>query len=256
MAATKKVMKKMKKTLAKLQVYETLADELAPVCHFNHEEIKSILHAYDALASQSKMDRLHFREVLHSCFEMIDDLMLDLTFRAFDRNSDGIVDAKEFLCALSSMMRGDEDEMVEFCYYVYDMNGDGSLAREELYQCLKGSFLAGYGLEPDEIEDAERDIVELALKKLDVNRDGQITFEDFKAAVKTDPLLIQACGPCLISPKCMARFLFTITEDYRAYTSEMLNNAVTGKKHGSKRGSSSSSSTSGSRGASTAGLSP
>lgn len=102
------------------------------------------------------------------------------------------------------------------------MNGDRSLAREELSQCLKGCFLPGFGLEADEIEDAERDIIEMAMKKLDVNHDGQITFDDFMNAVRGDPLLVQACGPCLISPDCMARFLFTVSWEYRGYTNGLL----------------------------------
>jgi len=120
-------------------------------------------------------------------------------------------------------MRGDMDETIEFCWTVYDMNGDGSLAREELHQCLKGCFIPGVGgIDYDEIEDAERDIVDMAMRKLDVNHDGQITFDDFQKAVKADPILVQACGPCLISPKCMARFLYTVTWDYRGYTSGLL----------------------------------
>lgn len=43
----------------------------------------------------------------------------------------------------------------------YDMNGDGGLAREELHHCLKGCFYAGYGVEADELEECERDIVEI-----------------------------------------------------------------------------------------------
>ncbi len=79
------------------------------------------------------------------------------------------------MVGLSAMLRGDAEELIEVCYFVYDMNGDRSLAREELYHCLKGCMIPGYGLDQEDIEDAEKDIVEIAMKKLDVNRDGQIT---------------------------------------------------------------------------------
>jgi Ca2+-binding EF-hand superfamily protein len=36
------------------------------------------------------------------------------------------------------------------------------------------------------LTDAEKDIVEIAMKKLDTNRDGQITFDDFVAACKSE----------------------------------------------------------------------
>jgi len=94
------------------------------------------------------------------------------------------------------------------------MNADGSLAREELYHCLKGCIFSGYGIDDDEIEDCERDIVEIAMRKLDTDRDGQITYEDFVRAVKKDALLMQACGCCIPSTRCASAFQSLITERY------------------------------------------
>jgi len=48
------------------------------------------------------------------------------------------VDEVEWVHGLSSLIRGTVEELVEYVYFVYDMNGDRSLAREELYHCLKG----------------------------------------------------------------------------------------------------------------------
>jgi len=96
------------------------------------------------------------------------------------------------------MLRGSLDELIEFVYYVYDINGDRSLAREELSVCLKSCIRPNYGIPDDEIDESEREIVEMALKKLDVDQDGQITYTDFQRAVKLDPLLLQAAGIFLV----------------------------------------------------------
>jgi hypothetical protein len=48
--------------------------------------------------------------------------------------------------------------------------------------------------------------------------DGQITFPDFQNAVFQDPLMLQACGPCLPATKSLAAFLALITLRYRSYT--------------------------------------
>lgn len=56
------------------------------------------------------------------------------------------------------------------------------------------------------------------MKKLDVDRDGQITFPDFQNAVFKDPLLLQAIGPCLPPAKAIAAFLALVTDKYRKYT--------------------------------------
>lgn len=50
-----------------------------------------------------------------------------------------------------------------------DMNGDRSLAREELSHCLKGCMYLGYGIDSDEIDECERDIIEI----------GSVLYEQF-----------------------------------------------------------------------------
>lgn len=96
------------------------------------------------------------------------------------------------------MLRGTTEELIEWCYYVYihmflfhfnflnkfqivrslelitdsfvywryDLNGDGGLAREELHHCLKGCIYTGYGIDPDELDEAEREIVEIVMRTL------------------------------------------------------------------------------------------
>lgn len=61
--------------------------------------------------------------------------------------------------------------------------------------------------DPDE---GVRDLSELALKKLDVDHDGKISFRDYEMAVKEEPLLLEAFGQCLPTDEnCMA-FLATL----------------------------------------------
>jgi len=204
--------------LAQIQAIHSIADQLALLTHFNTDECKNLLMIYEKINKQGKIDRLKFREILHTIFDITDDVMLDLTFRSFDRDFDGVIDESEWVKGLSVMLRGELDELIEFVYFVYDMNGDRSLAREELFHCLRGCIHPGYGVDSDEIEEVEKEIVEIAMKKLDVDRDGQITYEDFVAACHIDPLLLQAVGPCLPTAKASAAFLAVVTEDYRAYT--------------------------------------
>lgn len=61
--------------------------------------------------------------------------------------------------------------------------------------------------DPDE---AVRDLSELALKKLDVDRDGKISFQDYKVAVMEEPLLLEAFGQCLTTEENCASILATL----------------------------------------------
>lgn len=61
--------------------------------------------------------------------------------------------------------------------------------------------------DPDE---GIRDLSELALKKLDVDRDGKISFQDYETAVKEEPLLLEAFGQSLPTDENCTAFLKTL----------------------------------------------
>ncbi|ODN03672.1 EF-hand calcium-binding domain-containing protein 1 [Orchesella cincta] len=219
------------KGLAKLHRLLSAADYLAKTTHFTVEEVsywpcilnicqcKVLLYLHNKLEYNGPLDKMKMREVLHVVFEITDGVMLDLAYKAFDRDSDNWVNELEWVQGLSIMLRGSTDELSDWCYFIYDMNGDGGLAREELAHCLKGCIIPGYGgVEFEEAEECERDIVELAMRKLDIDKDGQITREDFVIATKQDPLLLVSVGPCLPPVKCCAAFMALITERFRSFT--------------------------------------
>lgn len=61
--------------------------------------------------------------------------------------------------------------------------------------------------DPDE---GVKDLVELALRKMDYDRDGKVSFHDFKAAVTDEPLLLEAFGQCLPADGACQTFLSTL----------------------------------------------
>ena len=57
-----------------------------------------------------------------------------------------------------------------------------------------------------DIDCVPQDIIDLTLKKMDVDKDGRICFDDYEETVKNEPLLLEAFGPCL--PKATTLDLF------------------------------------------------
>jgi Ca2+-binding EF-hand superfamily protein len=165
------------------------------------------------------LDRARFREVIYACFDLLEDLMLDRVFSAFDKNNDGLIDAVEWVEGCSIIIRGTPEELIDFSYYVYNINGDGCIDREEVFQYLRRTFVKVPDVMPNEdIEDSVKDIVELCMRKLDKDRDGQVTFKDYEKACLVDPLLVQSLGPCIPTTRSLAAFLACFAEDYRSYT--------------------------------------
>jgi len=221
--------------LAKQHKIHASAEQLVKHTHFNLEECKNLLLFHENMLEIGRLDRLRFREILHVTFDITDDIMLDLVFHAFDRDSDGYVDSLEWVKGLSVMLRGDIQQLIDFVYFVYDMNGDRSLAREELSHCLKGCLFVGYGVDADELDECEREIIEITMRKLDVDRDGQITELDFQNACYIDPLLLQACGACLPKSKAAAAFLPFIPEKYRNFTQRYHRHWVSDANKGNRK---------------------
>ena len=151
-------------------------------------------------AANDKMCRFDFRCFLMECFGMNEDLMMDRMFTFFDKKIDGTVTREEWVVGLSVVLRGDLDELTAYAFFVYDLNQDGLISKEEMWCMLKDAlFCPGFQEEADE---GIRDLIQMTKKKLDLDKDDAVSFEDFSGTVKRDPTMtLEVFGPCLPSEK-------------------------------------------------------
>ncbi|KZC14067.1 EF-hand calcium-binding domain-containing protein 1 [Dufourea novaeangliae] len=126
------------------------------------------------------------------------------------------VHVDQWIEGLSVTVRGNMDEKIQFAYKVYDNLKTNKLKREQIFPTMRGCLIQ---LQNDENPDeAVKDLIDLLLKKLDVDRDGSISEEDFKTAVKErNPLLLECLGP--VFPDRHARWVFlnTFTDRLGSY---------------------------------------
>ncbi|XP_018025214.2 EF-hand calcium-binding domain-containing protein 1 [Hyalella azteca] len=192
--------------------YSKLAEKLARVTHFTCEETDCLLNMYDTVAGGCRLDANRFRDVMHAVFGMTDDVMLEYIFQVFDADRDGSVGPEEFVCKMSVFLRGTLPELVDYCYSVYDHNRDGGVSREEMMQLLRPHVVT---LPPgEERDEVAKDLLDLAVKKLDEDHDGRVSREDYTAAVTREPLLLEALGACLPETRARDEFLATFMEKY------------------------------------------
>ncbi|XP_017761801.1 PREDICTED: EF-hand calcium-binding domain-containing protein 1-like [Eufriesea mexicana] len=155
------------------------------------------------------IDRSIFRDLLHNTFKVItEDALVERIFCCWDRENEGVIRLEPWVIGLDLYLRGSLREKIEFCFKVYDLNNDGFITKDEIFQLFKNCLMKQPGEEdPDE---AVKDLSELALKKLDVDRDGKISFQDYKVAVTEEPLLLEAFGQCLSTDENCASILATL----------------------------------------------
>ncbi|XP_069702713.1 calaxin [Periplaneta americana] len=155
------------------------------------------------------LDRVVFRELLHNTFDLVtEDVLMDRIFCAFDRNSCGAVRLEDWVHGLSVFLRGTLEERTAFCFLVYDLNNDGYITRDEMFNLLKNCLMKQPG--DDDPDEGVKDLVELVLRKLDMDRDGKISFQDFQTAVRQEPLLLEAFGQCLPAEGACQTFMATL----------------------------------------------
>merc|ERR1719419_769517 len=132
--------------------------------HFNKDEIEMLVNFYLQWNDGKKLERSHFRDVLHHKFNMTEDILMDRVFKAFDKDSDSIVGLNEWIEGLAVILRGTLPEKIQYAFEVFDLNGDGHISREEMFQMLKSCLIK----QPSEEDPDEgiKDIVEITLKKM------------------------------------------------------------------------------------------
>ncbi|XP_018339169.1 PREDICTED: EF-hand calcium-binding domain-containing protein 1 [Trachymyrmex septentrionalis] len=156
-----------------------------------------------------RIDRTIFRELLHNTFHVItEDILVERLFCCWDREIEGAIRLEPWIMGLDVFLRGSLRDKIVFCFHVYDLNNDGYITKDEIFQLLKNCLIKQPGEEdPDE---GVKDLSELALKKLDVDHDGKISFRDYETAVIEEPLLLEAFGHCLPTDESCADFLMTL----------------------------------------------
>ena len=64
----------------------------------------------------------------------------------------------------------------------------------------------------NEEDEGIKDLIEMTIKKMDHDKDGRISHEDFSTTVGRDPLMLEAFGVCLPSGKIGQDFISSILD--------------------------------------------
>ncbi|XP_038076605.1 EF-hand calcium-binding domain-containing protein 1-like isoform X2 [Patiria miniata] len=174
------------------------------------EEVDALTNMFKDLGKANpsrpeKLERTQVREQLHVQFGVTDDIILDRIVRVFDLDSDNYVNLSEWLQGLSVFLKGTYEEKKQFCFKVYDLNDDGFITREEIFNLLKSSMTK---LQTEEDPDEGiKELLEITIKRMDADKDGKISRDDFSEAVDADILYLEHFGSCLPEPKDVERFM-------------------------------------------------
>ncbi|XP_030378366.1 EF-hand calcium-binding domain-containing protein 1 [Scaptodrosophila lebanonensis] len=198
-------------------------DELDALCRIYRKLVSNCQYAAKTLSSSSSsaaivkphatvegIDRIVFRELLHSTFDIVtEEILMERIFCSWDKAHEGLpLRLEGWLIGLSTFLRGTPAERAAFCFRVYDLNTDGFITKDEMFTLLRNCLIKQpQDEDPDE---GVKDLVEIVLKKFDLDKDGKVSLEDFMGTVAAEPLLIEAFGQCLPTDSAVVSFFSTL----------------------------------------------
>ncbi|GIY59664.1 calsenilin [Caerostris darwini] len=115
------------------------------------------------------------------CTDLVDaSQYAHYVFKAFDHDGSGTINFQEFVLGLSTISRGSPTEKLQWTFNLYDINGDGCITREEMREIITSIYsLLGRFTEPSVSPETTRDHADRVFDKLDLNKDGIVTFDEF-----------------------------------------------------------------------------
>ena len=138
-------------------------------------------------------------------------------FRVFDADNSGMIDFKEFICALSVTSRGRMEDKLDWAFQLYDIDGDGKITYEEMLAIVEAiykmvssytlptadvahtwtqadayAYQVGSMVKLPEDEDTTEKRVRKIFRMMDKDENGSLDMEEFKEGSKRDETIVSA----------------------------------------------------------------
>lgn len=181
--------------------------------HFNQSELEALSLIYFKILIESKskthIPRSMLRLIFTECFHITDEFLIDRAFMALDSGTSTFVTLDTWLTIMSLLLRGTLDEKIGYCFAVYDLSGEGKIRRNQMVTLMSRCFDT---LPTAEAGLAAKDLVDIVIKKIDIDGDGILSFNDYRTAVQQNPIMLQCLGQCLPERAAAYSFLATFSD--------------------------------------------
>jgi Ca2+-binding EF-hand superfamily protein len=159
------------------------------------KEIRQLYHQFIEEAPCGYIPKIDFH-LLTGLMGIKDPFITSLVFNAFDRNNDGKIQFDEFVMGMSVMTRGKPEEKLQFAFQLYDLDNDGYISKAEMVKIVTALYrMLGdlVSLQGEEY-DTPAKLVDKIFKEMDTDKDGRLSFQEYKVGAQKDPAIVQGLG--------------------------------------------------------------
>ncbi|CAM4617994.1 unnamed protein product [Leuciscus chuanchicus] len=181
--------------------------ELSVVCHrpealdlleaqsnFNRKELQVLYRGFKNECPSGVVNEETFKQIYSQFFPHGDaSTYAHYLFNAFDSSQSGSIKFEDFVTALSILLRGTTTEKLQWTFNLYDINKDGYINKEEMTDIVKAIYdMMGRFTYPAMKTDTTRQHVDAFFQKMDKNRDGVVTLDEFILSCQEDENIMRS----------------------------------------------------------------
>nr|XP_033503064.1 calsenilin-like isoform X4 [Epinephelus lanceolatus] len=163
-------------------------DQLQAQTQFTRKELQSLYRGFKNECPSGLVDEETFKSIYSQFFPQGDaTTYAHFLFNAFDMDRNGSIRFEDFVIGLSVLLRGSVTEKLRWAFNLYDINKDGYITKEEMMAIMTSIYdMMGRYTLPSVRDDSPSEHVEKFFQKMDRNRDGVVTIDEFIETCQKD----------------------------------------------------------------------
>ncbi|KAK7930255.1 hypothetical protein WMY93_006650 [Mugilogobius chulae] len=169
-------------------------DRLVQQTNFSRKELQILYRGFKNECPNGVVNEETFKSIYSQFFPQGDSsTYAHFLFEAFDTQNNGAVSFEDFVVSLSIILRGSTADKLGWAFNLYDINKDGCISREEMTDIMNSIYdMMGKYTYPSIKDSDAREQVDNFFQKMDKNKDGVVTIDEFLETCQKDENIMQS----------------------------------------------------------------